>query len=228
MRVAPSTARAPAAAVPPPAVQVPAVPAPAGPVPAATAGPATEETTTIVIGSGFSALAVAAELNRQGIKAIVVDSSCPVKQPARNQPDTGGISLADLGERSEIVRLLEHYARRHALDIRHETSALELTRANHTASATGQWRVRTATGTLTAHSVVFTRGALSQLRRVLQSVGVTTATDLRRSMQALGLYLVGVGSLEVPTTQEILHQAKRAGQSIADRVAVRDLGCAFA
>ena len=210
MRVAPSTARARAAAVP------------------ATAGPATEETTTIVIGSGFSALAVAAELNRQGIKAIVVDSSCAFKQPSRSQPTTGGISLAELSERSEIVRLLEHYARRHELDIRPETSALELTRTNRPASAAGQWRVRTATGTLSAHSVVFTRGALSQLRRVLQSVGVNTATDLRKSMQALGLYLVGVGNLEIPTTQEILHQAKRAGQSIAARAAASELRCALA
>ena len=221
MKVAPSTARSRAAAVPAPAT-------PATATPATPATPATEETTTIVIGSGFSALAVAAELNRQGIKAIVVDSSCPFQQPPRIQPATGGISLADLSERSEIVRILEHYARRHELDIRPETSALELTRANHAASATGQWRVRTATGTLSAHSIVFTRGALSQLRRVLQSVGVTTAADLRKSMQALGMYLVGVGDLEFPTTQEILHQAKRAGQSIAARVAARDQGCTVA
>ncbi len=220
MRVAPSTARARAAAAPASAAQDSATQAPAA--------PATEETTTIVIGSGFSALAVAAELNRQGIKAIVVDSSCTFKQPARNQPTTDGISLADLSERSEIVRLLEHYARRHELDIRPESSALELTRASRAASASGQWRVRTATGTLSAHSVVFTRGALSQLRRVLQSMGVTSAADLRKTTQALGLYLVGVGNLEVPTTQEILHQAKRAGQSIAARVATPESGCALA
>ncbi|AIY02091.1 hypothetical protein ART_2492 [Arthrobacter sp. PAMC 25486] len=194
----------------------------------ATAPQAAEKTTTIVIGSGFSALAVAAELNRQGIEAIVVDGSCALKQPSSIQPITGGISLDELSERSEIVRLLEHYARRHELDIRPETRALELTRAHHPVPTNRQWRVHTATGTLTAHSVVFTRGALSQLRRVLHGVGVTTTTDLRTSMHTLGLYLVGVGNLEIPTTQEVLHQAKRAGQSIAARVAARELGCAVA
>lgn len=189
---------------------------------------AAEKTTTIVIGSGFSALAVAAELNRQGIEAIVVDGSCSLRQPSPIQPITGGISLEELSERSEVVRLLEHYARRHDLDIRPETRALELTRANHPVPSNRQWRVYTASGTLTAHSVVFTRGALSQLRRVLHSVGVTSTTDLRTSMHTLGLYLVGVGKLEFPTTHEVLHQAKRTGQSIAARVAAHELGCALA
>ncbi|SEE96976.1 hypothetical protein SAMN04489740_3411 [Arthrobacter alpinus] len=181
-----------------------------------------EATTTVVIGSGFSALAVAAELNRQGVKAIMVDSFCPVKQSS-TPPTTGGISLDALSERSEVVRLLENYARRHDLDIRPETQALELTRASDTVAANPQagpqWSVHTGTGVLSAHSVVFTRGALSQLRRVLHSAGVTTAADMRTAMHTLGLYLVGVGDLAIPTTQEILHQAKRAGQSIATRVA---------
>ncbi len=191
----------------------------------AAAPPAAEMTTTIVIGSGFSALAVAAELNRQGIKAIVVDGACSMKQPSPIQPTTGGISLDELTERSEIVRLLEHYARRHGLDIRPDTQALDLTRTAASVNSR-QWRVHTAEGTLSAHSVVFTRGALSQLRKVLQGVGVTG--ELRGSMHALGLYLVGVGNLEIPTTHEILHQAKRAGQSIAARVAARDVGFAAA
>lgn len=199
----------------------------AAPAPAA-APPVLEATTTIVIGSGFSALAVAAELNRQGVQAIVVDGPCALKQHSPIQPTTGGISLDELSERSEIVRLLEHYARRHELDIRPETRALELTRTQHGTPATRQWRVHTAQGTLSAHSVVFTRGALSQLRRVLHGLGVTTATELRASMQALGLYLVGVGDLAIPTTHEILHQAKRASQSIASRVALCDPGPAAA
>ncbi len=194
----------------------------------ASAPPVSEQTTTIVIGSGFSALAVAAELNRQGIEAIVVDGSCPSKQSSPLQPTTGGINLEALNERSEIVRLLEHYARRHELDIRPETRALDLTRTQHPMPNSQQWRVHTAQGILNAHSVVFTRGALSQLRRVLHSVGVTTATDLRTTMQALGLYLVGVGDLEFPTTHEILHQAKRASQSIAARAAAREMGSAVA
>lgn len=186
-----------------------------------------EATTTVVIGSGFSALAVAAELNRQGIKAIMVDSFCPVKQ-SPPPPTTGSISLDALTERSEIVRLLEHYARRHELDIRPETQALELTRANQSPTTIHPWHIHTATGILNAHSVVFTRGALSQLRHVLHSVGVTTTADMRTGMHALGLYLVGVGDLTIPTTTEILHQAKRAGQSIASRVLTREFSPSLA
>lgn len=191
-------------------------------------GKTTESTTTMVIGSGFSALAIAAELNRQGIKTIVVDSSCPLKQPTA-PPTTGGISLAALSERSEIVRLLEHYARRNELDIRPATQALDFTHHDgdhHDAdmAASHQWRVLTTTGTVTAHSIVFTRGALSQLRKVLHSVGVSTASDLRTGMHVLGLYLVGVGDLAVPTTQEILHQAKRASHSISSRIAAMEMG----
>ncbi|MHA7175121.1 FAD-binding protein [Arthrobacter sp. Sr24] len=201
-------------------------------------GTTAESTTTVVIGSGFSALAIATELNRQGIETIVVDSSIPV-QHSPVPPTTGGISLAALSERSEIVRLLEHYARRHEMDIRPATQALDFTHLHgdnlHGAvttveagdaagtvgeeSAHRQWRVLTTSGTLTAHSIVFTRGALSQLRKVLHSAGVTTAAEVRTAMQALGLYLVGVGDLAIPTTQEILHQAKRASQSISARLA---------
>ncbi|MDJ0312266.1 FAD-binding protein [Arthrobacter sp. H35-D1] len=187
-----------------------------------------EQTTTIVIGSGFAALAMAAELNRQGIKAIVMDGSGALKPHSSTPVTTGGIGLAELSERSEIVRLLEHYARRHELDLRPETRALELTRTHHRVSLNGQWRVRTASGTLSAHSVVFTRGALSQLRQVLHGAGVTTAAEVRARMHALGLYLVGVGDLALPTTQEILHQAKRVGQSISARVAASELGSATA
>ncbi|POH59270.1 FAD-binding protein [Arthrobacter glacialis] len=187
-----------------------------------------ENTSTIVIGSGFSALAVAAELNRQGVKAIVVETFSPLKQHSPPATTTGGISLAALNERSEILRLLENYARRHQLDIRPSTQALSLTRNHGSVRANPHWTVHTATGTLSAHNIVFTRGALNQLRRVLHGLGVTKATELRTGMHALGLYLVGVGDLVIPSTQEILHQAKRAGASISSRVAVRETGLALA
>lgn len=182
-----------------------------------------ESTTTIVIGSGFSGLAVAAELNRQGIEAIVVDSFRPLT-PGTPAPATGGISLDALSERAEILRLLEHYARRHDLDVRPATCALDLTRSTGSLPAERQWTVRTATGTLTAHSIVFTRGALNQLRRVLRSVGIHTSQEFSAAMHSLGLYLVGVGGLVAPSTHEILHQAKRAGASISARVAILDGG----
>lgn len=181
----------------------------------------TEMTTTIVIGSGFSALAVAAELNRQGISAIMVDGFCPVKPPAAPSPATGGISLVDLSERSEILRILEHYARRHSLDIRPASVAMELRCEPHEAATTQRrWQVRTASGTLSACSVVFTRSALTQLRRLLHTMGITSAADVRAQMHSLGLYLVGVSDLAIPNTAEILHQAQRASQSIKSRLAV--------
>ena len=190
---------------------------------------AAEKTTTIVIGTGFSALAVAAELNRQGVAAIVVDSFCPLNQAVPSQPATGGISLDDLSERSEVLRILEHYARRHSLDIRPSTQAMELScQIQQGEAAQRQWRVRTGSGTLSAHTLVFTRGALSQLRRVLHAMGVTSAADVRASMQSLGLYLVGVGDLALPSTVEILHQAKRAAQSIKSRVALPQTSFTFA
>ena len=202
---------------------VTAVPVPAVVACHATTTPSTESTTTIVIGSGFSGLAVAAELNRQGIEAIVVDG---FRAPGQHSPapTTGAISMDALSERSDILRLLEHYARRHELDIRPETQALELSRDGGL-SATGEdrpWAVTTANGTLTAYNIVFTRGALNQLRRVLRSIGVTTRHELSAVMQSLGLYLVGVGDMVVPTTTEILHQAKRVGQSISAFVASRE------
>ncbi len=187
---------------------------------------APEMTTTIVIGTGFSALAVAAELNRQGIASIVVDGFCPFT-PAAPQPATGGISLADLSERSEVLRILEHYARRHHLDIRTSTQAMGLSCQQGTA-VPRQWRVDTGSGTISAHTLVFTRGALSQLRRVLRTMGVITAADARASMHSRGLYLVGVGDLALPSTVEILHQAKRAAQSIKSRMALPQTGLAFA
>lgn len=182
-------------------------------------GLTTEATTTIVIGSGFSGLAMAAELNRQGIKAIVVD--CPSHASSPAAPSTGGISLDAMGERTDIMRLLEHYARRHELDIRPATRALHIQHTPAANPAARQWEVQTATGTLTAYSIVFTRGALNQLRRMLHTTGIGTGRGLGAAMHSLGLYLVGAGDLVTPTTAEILRQAKRTGHSISVRVASR-------
>jgi alkyl hydroperoxide reductase subunit AhpF len=202
-----------------PALTTPA-PAPSPNPPSAEMRP-TEATTTLVIGSGFSGLAMAAELNRQGIKAIVVDCFCPTTPNSPALP-TGGISLDAMAERSEIMRLLEHYARRHELDIRPSTCATALVHTNQEGPNERQWSVQTANGTVTAHSIVFTRGALNQLRRMLRGLGVNTGHDFTAALHSVGLYLVGVGDLVLPSTQEILHQAKRAGVSIAHRVALRE------
>jgi len=175
---------------------------------------ATEATTTIVIGAGFSGLAVAAELNRQGVAAIVVEGSDFLK-PVTTDARTGGLDLGSLKERTDILRLLEHYAQSHGLDIRHGIRAEQLKHGGPARPATQQWVVETAGGTLTAQNIVFTCGALNQLRRVLQALGITAGRELIPAMQAVGLHLVGVGALIAPTTREVLHQAKRVGQSIS-------------
>lgn len=175
-----------------------------------------EVVSTIVIGSGFSGLAMAAELNRQGIKAVVLESFCPTS--ATPTPTTGGIDLDALTERAEILRLLQHYARRHELDVRPHSVATKLLPRHTSANGQNHWSVQTSTGTVSAQTIVFTRVALNQIRRMLRNVGVTTGQEVSSVMHALGLYLVGVGEIALPSTQEILHQAKRAGQAISARI----------
>ncbi|WP_434617083.1 FAD-binding protein [Arthrobacter sp. A5] len=179
-------------------------------------GPATESTTTVVIGSGFSGLAVASELSRQGVDAIVVDGldllDGGVSGRRAEPTDPGALS-----ERSDILRLLRHYASTHHLDVRSSTRAVEL---SLTAAGTGQqrkWVIHTADGLLLADNIVLTRCAQNQLRRILLSLGIKIGRDVLTAMRALGLYWVGAGDLIAPTTREILRQAKLVSQAISAR-----------
>ncbi|MCX2749337.1 NAD(P)-binding protein [Arthrobacter sp. MI7-26] len=97
----------------------------------------TERTTAVVIGAGMSGLAVASELSRYGVDAIVVDG---LQAPgAPQQLNTGILQRCDaadaagLQERNEILRHLRNYAASHGLDVRNTTRAVRLDRVDDAA-----------------------------------------------------------------------------------------------
>lgn len=97
----------------------------------------TERTTAVVIGAGMSGLAVASELSRYGVDAIVVDG---LQAPGALQQFNTGIlqrcdaaDAAGLQERNEILRHLRNYAASHGLDVRNTTRAVRLDRLDDAA-----------------------------------------------------------------------------------------------
>ncbi len=114
----------------------------------------TERTTTVVIGAGMPGLAVASELSRYGVDAIVVDG---MHVPGPLLPLNTGIlqrcdaaDAACLQERSEILRHLRNYAASHGLDVRSTTRAVRLDRLDRLDEA--------ALGTVISGSVVSSSG----------------------------------------------------------------------
>ncbi|MCT9625889.1 FAD-dependent monooxygenase [Pseudarthrobacter equi] len=183
----------------------------------------TEQTTTVIIGTGLSGLAVAAELRRRGIDSIVVDgldtfgATPPAVTTSLQRIDTA--DSATLQERNEILRHLRNYAASHDVDIR-STRALQLTQVDGApeSAASPQWQVHTPTGVLVADHIVLTRCAQSQLRRMLNDFGIAVGRNLAAAMRAIGIYLVGVGELITPSPKEVLRQAKTVGQAISAKV----------
>ncbi|WP_323960020.1 FAD-binding protein [Arthrobacter sp. JZ12] len=176
-----------------------------------------EMTTTVVIGSGLSGLAVASELSRRGVQSIVVEGmECMSTGPNRTIM-TDSVSLS---ERTELLRLLRCYASSHALDIRQETVAEGLCMVGHPqvlpgpVLATKKWAVQTRHGVLLADNVVVTKYPHNQLRRFIQSLGLAVGSDLKTALRAIGLYLIGVGEMLTPTTREIVRQAKVISDAI--------------
>ena len=193
-----------------------------------------ERTSTVVIGTGLSGLAVASELQRRGVGTIVVDGLDLLG--AGNPANTSSLQRCDaadaatLRERNEILRHLRNYAASHSLDIRNNVRALQLDHLDadgHRASGLDfqagghpaqHWAASTPTGILYADHLVLTRCAHSQLRRMLADLGVAAGQNLMAAMHALGMYLVGVGELITPTPKEVLRQAKLVGQAISAKV----------
>lgn len=193
-----------------------------------------ERTSTVVIGTGLSGLAVASELQRRGVDAIVVDGLDLLG--AGNPANTSSLQRCDaadaatLRERNEILRHLRNYAASHHLDVRNNVRALQLDHLDADGPASGgldfhgtgplvqQWAVSTPSGILYADHLVLTRCAHSQLRRMLAELGVVAGQNLMAAMHALGMYLVGVGELITPTPKEVLRQAKLVGQAISAKV----------
>ena len=183
----------------------------------------TEQTTTVIIGTGLSGLAVAAELRRRGIDSIVVDgldtfgATLPAVTTSLQRIDTA--DSATLQERNEILRHLRNYAASHDVDIR-STRAVQLTQVDGApeSAATPQWEVHTPTGVLVADHIVLTRCAQSQLRRMINDFGIAVGRNLAAAMRAIGIYLVGVGELITPSPKEVLRQAKTVGKAISAKV----------
>lgn len=181
----------------------------------------TEQTTTVIVGAGLPGLAVAAELRRRGVPAIVVDGLDP--QAARH-PATASQQRCDapdsetLRERNEILRHLRNYAASHDVDIR-SIRAVQLARpeAVHAASAPS-WEVHTSAGVLVAEHVVLTRCAQSQLRRMVSELEIGAGGNAAAAMRAAGIYLVGVGEFTTPSPKDVLRQAKTVGQAISAQV----------
>lgn len=188
----------------------------------------TERTTTVIIGTGLSGLAVGAELCRRGVNAIVVDGLdiLGAGQPA-NTASLQRCDAADsesLRERNEILRHLRNYAASHEMDVRNTTRAVQLTMVGGDLDAaaegrrSGQWAVHTPNGILLADNIVLTRCAHSQLRRMLSDFGIAVGRNLVAAMRTIGIYLVGVGELITPSPKEVLRQAKTVGQAISAKV----------
>jgi hypothetical protein len=194
----------------------------------------TERTTTVIIGTGLSGLAVGAELRRRGVDAIVVDGLdiLGAGQPA-NTTSLQRCDAADsdsLRERNEILRHLRNYAASHQMDVRNTTRAVQLTMVGGAGgnqgapggsiaeSPAGQWEVHTPNGILLADHIVLTRCAHSQLRRMLSDFGIAVGRNLAAAMRTIGIYLVGVGDLITPSPKEVLRQAKTVGQAISAKV----------
>ncbi|MBW4093950.1 MAG: FAD-binding protein [Acidobacteria bacterium] len=172
-----------------------------------------ESTTTVVIGSGFSGLAVASELSRQGVQTIVLDGL--EASPSLNRSPAHSESA--WGQRGEILRLLRHYALSHQLDIRERTKPMQLVRG--TVGVKGAWAVHTADGVVMADNIVLTQCAENHFRRILASLGLALGKDAVRAMRSLGIYLVGVGGALTPSTQEIMRQAKVVSHAISSTTA---------
>jgi hypothetical protein len=194
----------------------------------------TERTTTVIIGTGLSGLAVGAELRRRGVDAIVVDGLdiLGAGQPA-NTTSLQRCDAADsdsLRERNEILRHLRNYAASHHMDVRNTTRAVQLTMVGGAPGTLGaadasaaepparQWEVHTPNGILLADHIVLTRCAHSQLRRMLSDFGIAVGRNLAAAMRTIGIYLVGVGDLITPSPKEVLRQAKTVGQAISAKV----------
>ncbi|MGV0109517.1 MULTISPECIES: FAD-dependent monooxygenase [unclassified Arthrobacter] len=190
---------------------------PLDPVRSASATPASaEHTSTVVIGSGLSGLAVASELSRRGIDSIVVESLECFDSGAMRTVMTDSVSLS---ERTELMRLLRGYAAAHQLDVRQSTVAEQLSIIGHPTllkASVGRkkWAVQTADGVLLADHVVLTKYPQNELRRFLRSMGIAIGRDFKAALRAIGLHLVGVGELLTPTTREIVRQAKLVSDAI--------------
>ncbi|WP_430298402.1 FAD-dependent monooxygenase [Sinomonas sp. B1-1] len=184
------------------------------------AGGHPEHTSAVVIGTGLSGLAVAAELSRLGIETVTVDgleSSSP--STATSALRVADLSSAESAEYLEVLRHLRKYAASHRLDVRHHVPARHLALVESPGpGAPVQWAVRTDDGVVLADAVILTRCAHNQLRRFLADLGYSLGEHLMAGLAEIGLYLIGVTDLEALSAREVLRQAKSVGADAAARL----------
>ncbi|WP_077489640.1 hypothetical protein [Sinomonas mesophila] len=186
-----------------------------------------ESTAAVVIGTGLSGLAVAAELCRHGVPATTLgglESASP--STATSQLRVADLSSAESAEYLDVLRHVRKYAVTHALDVRHHVHARHLALVEPAEPAVPgeggapvRWAVRTDDGVLFADAVVLTRCAHNQLRRFLADLGYSLGENLMAALAEIGLYLIGVAELEAPSTRELVRQAKAVGAEVAGRIA---------
>ena len=184
-----------------------------------------ESTAAVVIGTGLSGLAVAAELNRHGVLATTLgglESASP--STATSPLRVADLSSAESAEYLDVLRHVRKYAVSHALDVRHHVHARHLALVEPAESDSGdrgavRWAVRTDDGVLFADAVVLTRCAHNQLRRFLADLGYSLGENLMTALAEIGLYLIGVAELEAPSTRDLVRQAKSVGAEVAGRIA---------
>jgi hypothetical protein len=180
---------------------------------------AAESTSAVVIGTGLSGLAVAAELNRLGVDAVTLDGlESPSPSTATAALRIADLSSAESAEYLEVLRHLRKYAACHSLDVRHHVMARHLALAEGREDGEpARWAVRTERGLVFADAVILTRCAHNQLRRFLADLGYSLGEHLLEALAQIGLYLVGVTELAAPSTREMLRQAKHVGVEVAAR-----------
>jgi glycine/D-amino acid oxidase-like deaminating enzyme len=179
-----------------------------------------ESTSAVVIGTGLSGLAVAAELARHGVDTVTVDgleSSAPTT--ATSALRVADLSSAESMEYLDVLRHLRKHAVSHSLDVRRDVTARHLALVEAPfADAPARWAVRTDTGVIFADAVVLTRCAHNQLRRFLADLGYSLGEHLLEGLAEIGLYLVGITSLAAPSTREVLLQAKHVAADASARL----------
>jgi cation diffusion facilitator CzcD-associated flavoprotein CzcO len=126
------------------------------------------DNTTVVIGAGPAGLATAAELERRGVRAVVLERGDAVGASWRARYDRLRLNSSrwfsnlpglhhERGEgpfpsRDQMVRYLEEYARANALDVRVNTRVERIDRER------GGWSLRTSAGDLSSEQVIVSSG----------------------------------------------------------------------
>ncbi|MFT4246074.1 MAG: NAD(P)-dependent oxidoreductase [Micrococcaceae bacterium] len=173
----------------------------------------------LVVGSGFSGLAMAAELNRNHMEVTLI--SGPM-HPTTANPSTSTSSLPSLStnqidgwkSRVEIIKHLETYIRAHKLDFRKNVHVENITPVSEPETYKGElirWIVTTDQGTLFARNIIMAgkNGSFSRFNRY---------DTIQHENSPEGFYVVGRAlGYGKAAIKEILAQVRRVIRLIKDQ-----------